>query len=177
MLSFLVSATESTAHSEGTTNVGGSEVNGKRHFGRIKGNVVLAFVLRSASAAPLRNQDAAGPVAQEMALSNDRAPVGLPATTSSHKCFSATRAKPTPTAYSAVRTYEIRTSRGNWLPGGWSAWSIGLPTSKRSQDLPNKGSVSCSPCCFDRLIRAKRTSSGREHTTVDITHELYVPCL
>src|SRR5258708_13164723 len=84
------------------------------HFGRIKGMVVLTFILGAASAAPLaESQDAAGQIAQEMALSNDRAPIVLTGDDIIAQMLQRNLLRNQQLQqYSAVRTYEIRNLEG-----------------------------------------------------------------
>src|SRR5260370_42653026 len=84
------------------------------HVGGIERLVGVVFVLGAASEARLaESQDAEGQMAQEMALSSDRAPVGLTgddviAQMLQRNLLRNQQLQP----YSSVRTYEIRNLEG-----------------------------------------------------------------
>ena len=84
------------------------------HFGRTERLVVVLFLLGAASAAPLaESQDAAGRMAQEMALSSDRAPVGLTGDDVIAQMLQRNLLRNQQLQqYSSVRTYEIRNLEG-----------------------------------------------------------------
>src|SRR6267143_6375528 len=146
------------------------------HFGRIKGMVVLTFILRAASAAPLaESQDAAGQVAQEMALSNDRAPVGLTGDDIIAQMLQRNLARNQHLQqYSAVRTYEIRNLEGKVAAQAVVRVEYRAPDKKTFSKTSEKGSGIVRHLVFDRLIQSEsETSSGREHHNSAITTANY----
>jgi len=142
------------------------------NFGRIQGLVVLAFILGAASAAPFAaSQDAAGQMAHEMALSSDRAPVGL----TGHDVIAQMLQRnllrnQELQQYSAVRTYEIRNIEGKVAAQAVVRVEYRAPDKKTFSKTSEKGSSIVRHLVFDRLIESEReTSSGQEHHNSAIT--------
>jgi len=134
--------------------------------------VVLTFILRAASAAPLaESQDAAGQVAQEMALSNDRAPVGLTGDAVIAEMLQRNLLRNQQLQqYSAVRTYEIRNLEGKVAAQAVVRVEYQAPDKKTFSKTSEKGSGIVRHLVFDRLIQSEsETSSGREHHNSAIT--------
>src|SRR5258708_6169778 len=142
------------------------------HFGRIKGMVVVAFILSVASAAPLaESQDAAGQVGQEMALSSYRAPVVLTGDDIIAQMLQRNLARNQQLQqYSAVRTYEIRNLEGKVAAQAVVRVEYRAPDKKTFSKTSEKGSSIVRHLVFDRLIQSEsETSSGREHHNSAIT--------
>ena len=146
------------------------------HFGRIKGMVVLTFILGAGSAAPLaESQDAAGQIAQEMALSSYRAPVGLTGDDIIAQMLQRNRLRNQQLQqYSAVRTYEIRNLEGKVAAQAVVRVDYEAPGKKTFNKTSEKGSGIVRHLVFDRLMQSEgETSSGREHHDSAITTANY----
>jgi hypothetical protein len=145
------------------------------HFGRIERMVVLAFILGAASAAPADSQDAAGQMAQEMALSSDRAPVGLTGDEVIAQMLQRNLLRNQQLQqYSAVRTYEIRNTEGRVAAQAVVRVEYRAPDKKTFSKTSEKGSSIVRHLVFDRLIQSESdTSSGREHHDSAITTTNY----
>jgi len=146
------------------------------HFGRIEGLVVVAFILGLASAAPIAaSQDSAGQMAQEMALSNDRAPVGLTGDDVIAQMVERNLVRSQQLQqYSAVRTYEIRNLEGKVAAQAVVRVDYRAPDKKTFSKTSEKGSSIVRHLVFDRLIQSESdTSSGREHHNSAITTANY----
>src|SRR5258708_268299 len=146
------------------------------HFGRIKGMVVVAFILSVASAAPLaESQDAAGQVGQEMALSSYRAPVVLTGDDIIAQMLQRNLARNQQLQqYSAVRTYEIRNLEGKVAAQAVVRVEYRAPDKKTFSKTSEKGSSIVRHLVFDRLIQSEgETSAGREHHSSAITADNY----
>jgi len=142
------------------------------NFGRIQGLVVLAFILGAASAAPFAaSQDAAGQMAHEMALSSDRAPVGLTGDDVIAQMLQRNLLRNQQLRqYSAVRTYEIRNIEGKVAAQAVVRVEYRAPDKKTFSKTSEKGSSIVRHLVFDRLIQSESdTSSGREHHDSAIT--------
>ena len=112
------------------------------YFGRIEGMVVLAFLLGAASAGPLaESQDAAGQMAQEMALSSYRAPVGLTGDDVIAQMLQRNLLRNQQLQqYSAVRTYEIRNIEGKVAAQAVVRVEYRAPDKKTFSKTSEKGS-------------------------------------
>src|SRR5438309_3188871 len=146
------------------------------HFGRIKGMVVLTFILGAGSAAPLaESQDAQGQIAQEMALSSYRAPVGLTGDDIIAQMLQRNRLRNQQLQqYSAVRTYEIRNLEGKVAAQAVVRVKYRAPDKKTFSKTSEKGSSIVRHLVFDRLIQSEsETSSGQEHHNSAITTANY----
>ena len=146
------------------------------HFGRIKGMVVLTFILGAASAAPLaESQDAAGQIAQEMALSSYSAPSGLTGDDVIAQMLQRNFVRNQQLQqYSAVRTYEIRNSEAKLAAQAVVRVDYQAPDKKTFNKTSEKGSGLVRHLVFDRLIQSEgETSSGREHRNSAITTANY----
>src|SRR6266853_2367130 len=146
------------------------------HFGRIEGLVVVAFILGLASAAPIAaSQDAAGRMAQEMALSSDRPPVGLTGDDVIAQMLQRNLLRNQQLQqYSAVRTYEIRNLEGKVAAQAVVYVEYRAPDKKTFSKTSEKGSGIVRHLVFDRLIQSEsETSSGREHHNSAITTAKY----
>jgi outer membrane lipoprotein-sorting protein len=146
------------------------------NFGRIQGLVVLAFILGAASAAPFAaSQDAAGQMAQEMALSSERAPVGLTGADVIAQMLQRNLLRNQQLQrYSAVRTYEIRNTEGKVAAQAVVRVEYRAPDKKTFSKTSEKGSGIVRHLVFDRLIQSEsETSSGREHRNSAITTANY----
>jgi Outer membrane lipoprotein-sorting protein len=142
------------------------------HFGRIEGLVVVAFILGMASAAPFAaSQDAAGQMAQEMALSGYTAPVSLTGDDVIAQMLQRNRLRNQQLQqYSAVRTYEIRNLEGKVAAQAVVRVEYRAPDKKTFSKTSEKGSSIVRHLVFDRLIESEsETSSGREHHDSAIT--------
>jgi outer membrane lipoprotein-sorting protein len=142
------------------------------HFGRIEGMVVLAFILGAVSATPLaESQDAAGRIAQEMALSSSRAPVGVTGEGVIAQMLQRNLLRNQHLQqYSAVRTYEIRNLEGKVAAQAVVVVEYRAPNKKTFSKTSEKGSSLVRHLVFDRLIQSEsETSSGREHHDSAIT--------
>src|SRR6266436_8629931 len=140
------------------------------HFGRIEGMVVLAFILGAASAALADSQDA-GQMAEAMALSSDRTPVGLTGDEVIAQMLQRNLLRNQQLQqYSAVRTYEIRNSEGKVAAQAVVRVEYRAPDTKTFSKTSEKGSGIVRHLVFDRLIQSEsETSSGREHHNSAIT--------
>src|SRR5258708_7354627 len=146
------------------------------HFGRIEGLVVVAFILGVASAAPLaESQDAAGRIAQEMALSSYRAPVGLTGDDVIAQMLQRNLLRKQQLQhYSAIRTYEIRNLEGKVAAQAVVRVEYRAPDQKTFSKTSEKGSSIVRHLVFDRLIQSEsETSSGREHHNSEIATANY----
>jgi outer membrane lipoprotein-sorting protein len=146
------------------------------HFGRIKGMVMLTFIFGAASAAPLaESQDAAGQIAQEMALSNDRAPIVLTGDDIIAQMLQRNLLRNQQLQqYSAVRTYEIRNLEGKVAAQAVVRVKYRAPDKKTFSKTSEKGSSIVRHLVFDRLIQSEsETSSGQEHHNSAITTANY----
>ena len=146
------------------------------NFGRIQGLVVLAFILGAASAAPFAaSQDAAGQMAQEMALSSYRAPVGVTGDDVIAQMLQRNLLRNQQLQqYSAVRTYEIRNIEGRVAAQAVVRVEYRAPDKKTFSKTSEKGSSIVRHLVFDRLIQSEsETSSGREHHNSAITTTNY----
>jgi hypothetical protein len=141
------------------------------HFGRIEGIVVLAFIVGAASAALGDSQDAAGQMAPEMALSSDRASVGLTGDEVIAQMLQRNLLRNQQLQqYSAVRTYEIRNLEGKVAAQAVVRVEYRAPDKKTFSKTSEKGSSIVRHLVFDRLIQSESdTSSGREHHDSAIT--------
>ena len=146
------------------------------HFGRIEGLVVVLFLLGAASVAPLaESQDAAGQMAQEMALSSDRAPVGVTGDDVIAQMLQRNLLRNQQLQqYSAARTYEIRNIEGRVAAQAVFRVEYRAPDKKTFSKTSEKGSSIVRHLVFDRLIQSEsETSSGREHHNSAITTTNY----
>src|SRR5260370_1986864 len=146
------------------------------HFGRIERLRVVLFLLGAAAAAPLaESQDAAGQMAQEMALSSDRAPVGLTGDDVIAQMLQRNLVRNQQLQqYSAVRTYEIRNIEGKVAAQAVVRVEYRAPDKKTFSKTSEKGSSIVRHLVFDRLIQSEsETSSGREHHNSAITTANY----
>jgi len=146
------------------------------HFGRIEGLVVVAFLLGAASAAPLaESQDSAGQMAQEMASSSYRAPVGLTGDDVIAQMLQRNLLRNQQLQqYSAVRTYEIRNIEGKVAAQAVVRVEYRAPDKRTFSKTSEKGSSIVRHLVFDRLIQSEsETSSGREHHNSAITTTNY----
>jgi hypothetical protein len=146
------------------------------HFGRIERWVVVAFILGMASAAPLaEGRDASGQTAQEMALSSDRAPVGLTGDDVIAQMLQRNLVRSQQLKqYSAIRTYEIRNLEGKLAAQAVVRVEYRAPDKKTFSKASEKGSSIVRHLVFDRLIQSEsETSSGREHHDSAITSVNY----
>ncbi len=137
---------------------------------------MLAFVLGAVSVAPLaESQDAAGRMAQEMALSSDRAPVGLTGDDVIAQMLQRNLVRNQQLQqYSAVRTYEIRNLEGKVAAQAVVRVDYRAPDKKTFSKTSEKGSSIVRHLVFDRLIQSEsETSSGREHHNSAITTANY----
>ena len=146
------------------------------HFGRIEELVVVAFILSMASAAPIAaSQDAAGRMAEEMALSSYGPPVGLSGDDVIAQMLQRSLLRNQQLQqYSAVRTYEIRNTEGKVGAQAVVRVEYRAPDKKTFSKTSEKGSSIVRHLVFDRLIQSEsETSSGREHHNSAITTTNY----
>jgi outer membrane lipoprotein-sorting protein len=146
------------------------------HFGRIEELVVVAFILGVALAAPLaEGQDAAGRTGREMALSSDRAPVGLSGDDVIAQMLQRNLLRKQQLQhYSAIRTYEIRNLEGKVAAQAVVRVEYRAPDQKTFSKTSEKGSSIVRHLVFDRLIQSEsETSSGREHHNSEIATANY----
>jgi outer membrane lipoprotein-sorting protein len=146
------------------------------HVGRIERLVLIAFILGTASAAPVaESQSSAGQTAQEILLSNYRAPSGLNGDDIIARMLERNRLRNEQLQrYSAVRTYEIRNPEGKLAAQAVVRVDYEAPDKKTFNKTSEKGSGIVRHLVFDRLIQSEsETSSGREHRNSAITAANY----
>jgi outer membrane lipoprotein-sorting protein len=145
------------------------------HLGRMKRFVVAALSLVMTSAPIAATQDAAGQTAPEIALSNDRAQVGLTGDEVIAQMLQRNLLRNQKLQqYSAVRTYEIRNLEGKVAAQAVVRVEYRAPDKKTFSKTSEKGSSIVRHLVFDRLIQSEsETSSGREHHDSAITSANY----
>jgi len=144
--------------------------------GRMKGLLVMAFILGAASAAPVaESQTSAGQSTQEIALSNYKAPSGLNGDEIVVIMLERNRLRNEQLqGYSAVRTYEIRNLEGKLAAQAVVRVEYRAPDKKTFSKTSEKGPGIVRHLVFDRLIQSEsETSSGREHHNSAITTANY----